>query len=513
VSSPTPTPAAPGAKAHDQRPDRRWLVLAFVAVAQLMVVLDATVVNIALPSAQRDLGFADSDRQWIVTAYALAFGSLLLLGGRIGDLFGRKWTFIGGLIGFGIVSALGGIADSFGVLVAARALQGVFGAVLAPAALATLISTFTDPADRRKAFGVFGSVAVGGGAVGLILGGVLTEYLSWRWCLGVNLVFALVAAVGAAFVMRNSRPAVRPKLDVVGTILASFGLFGLVYGFSHAETDGWGDAVTVSALAVGVLLIVSFVATQTRVAHPLLPLRIVTDRARGGAYLSVGLAGIAMFGLFLFMTYYLQLVKGYSPVASGLAFLPMIAAIMISSNVSTIITLPRFGARNLIFGGMVLGAIGMLVLTQLDVDSSYPFLVMPTLVVLGLAMGSIISPSFNTATLGVPPQDAGVASAMVNTTQQVGGSIGTALLSTIAASATTGYLADHPGSGPAAQAVAATHGYAVAFGTSAGLFVVGAIAALTIIPSQRRDEERAKELLVSETVAVSVTDELEVVQA
>jgi EmrB/QacA subfamily drug resistance transporter len=422
-----------------------------------MVVLDATVVNIALPSAQKALGFADADRQWVVTAYALAFGSLLLLGGRISDLFGRKWTFIGGLIGFAVASAIGGAADSFGVLIGARALQGVFGAVLAPAALATLVTTFTDPADRRKAFGVFGAVAIGGGGVGLILGGLLTEYLSWRWCLYVNLVFAAVAAIGALIYMRNQRPAVRPKLDVIGTVLASSGLFGLVYGFSHAAESGWMDTVTLSALAVGALLIVAFVATQTRVSHPLLPLRVVTDRARGGSYLSVGLAGIAMFGLFLFMTFYLQQVKEYSPVMSGLAFLPMIAAIMASANLSTIVTLPRFGPRAVIGTGMVVGTAGMLVLTGLTVETSYATRILPALMVLGWAMGMIMAPAINTATAGVQPQDAGVASAMVNTTQQVGGSIGTA----------------------------ATHGYVVAFTWSAVLFAFGAIVALTVIPAKK----------------------------
>src|SRR6202453_1844079 len=297
--------------------DHRCLILVTVAIAQLMVVLDSTVVNIALPSAQRDLGFANADRQWVVTAYALAFGSLLLLGGRLGDMFSRKRVFITGLIGFALSSALGGAAQSFGMLVAARTLQGAFGAILAPSALGTLVSTFRDPRERGRAFGVFGSVAGGGGAVGLILGGVLTQYLSWRWTLYVNLVFAAIAVAGALTFMRSNRPETRPQIDWVGTVLASTGLFAIVFGFSHAETAGWTSALTIGSLALGVVLVSAFAFAESRVAHPLLPLRVILDRARGGSYISVGLSGIAVFGVFLFLTYYLQLVKGYSPVTSG----------------------------------------------------------------------------------------------------------------------------------------------------------------------------------------------------
>jgi MFS family permease len=311
------------AAAGSRRPaasDHRWLILVIVAVAQLMVVLDATVVNIALPSAQHALGFANSDRQWVVTAYALAFGSLLLLGGRIGDMFSRKRVFITGLAG---------AAVSFDMLVIARTLQGAFGAILAPAALGTLVSTFREPRERGRAFGVFGSVAVGGGAVGLILGGVLTEYFSWRWCLYVNLIFAAIAIAGALVYMRGNRPDSRPRMDWAGTVLASAGLFLIVFGFSHAETAGWTAALSIGSLAVGVLLLAAFAFAERRVSHPLLPLRVIVNRARGGSYLAVGLTGIAIFGVFLFLTYYLQVVKGYSPVASGLAFLPMIACILL----------------------------------------------------------------------------------------------------------------------------------------------------------------------------------------
>jgi EmrB/QacA subfamily drug resistance transporter len=470
-------PAAPA--------DRRWLVLVVVAIAQLMVVLDSTVVNIALPSAQRSLGFPNGDRQWVVTAYALAFGSLLLVGGRLGDMYSRKWIFITGLAGFAISSAIGGAAVSFEMLVAARTLQGAFGAILAPSALGTLVSTFQDPRERGRAFGVFGSVAAGGGGVGLILGGVLTQYLSWRWTLYVNLVFAVIAVAGALAYMHTSRPASRSRMDWPGAVLACAGLFLIVFGFSHAETAGWTAGLTIGSLVLGLLLLAAFVVAERRGSHPLLPLRVILDRTRGGSYVAVGLSGIAIFGIFLFLTYYLQEVKGYSPVTSGLAFLPMIGCILLSSNVSSIVTLPRLGPRVLITTGMLLGAGAMSYLTQLTETSSYVGGVLPALLILGLGFGMIFAPAINTATAGVPRQDSGVASALVNTMQQVGGSIGTAALSTIALTATTSYLAAHR-TGPLAPAIAATHGYTVAFAVSAGVFGLGVILAIVLLPSRQR---------------------------
>jgi EmrB/QacA subfamily drug resistance transporter len=465
--------------------DRRWLVLVVVAVAQLMVVLDSTVVNIALPSAQRSLGFPNSDRQWVVTAYALAFGSLLLVGGRLGDMYSRKWVFITGLAGFAISSAIGGAAVSFEMLVAARTLQGAFGAILAPSALGTLVSTFQDPRERGRAFGVFGSVAAGGGGVGLILGGVLTQYLSWRWTLYVNLVFAVIAAAGALAFMRSSRAANPPRMDWPGAVLACAGLFFIVFGFSHAETAGWTATLTIGSLVLGVLLLAGFVVAERRSSHPLLPLRVILDRTRGGSYVAVGLSGIAIFGVFLFLTYYLQDVKGYSPVTSGLSFLPMIGCILLSSNVSSIVTLPRWGPRVLIATGMLLGAAGMTYLTQLTVTSSYVGGILPALLLMGLGFGMIFAPAINTATAGVQRQDSGVASALVNTMQQVGGSIGTSALSTIALTATASYLAVNH-TGRLAPAVAATHGYTVAFAVSAGIFGLGVILAIVLLPSRQR---------------------------
>jgi EmrB/QacA subfamily drug resistance transporter len=464
--------------------DRRWLVLVVVAVAQLMVVLDATVVNIALPSAQHALGFSNNDRQWVVTCYALAFGSLLLLGGRIGDMFSRQRVLITGLAGFAVASAVGGAAVSFPMLAAARTLQGAFGALLAPAALGTLTSTFTDTRERGRAFAVYGAVSSGGAGVGLILGGVLTQYLSWRYTLYVNLIFAALAIAGALAWIRAGRPAARPRLDWPGTVLASAGLFLIVFGFSRAETAGWAAPLTVTCLVVGPLLLAAFVASELRSSHPLLPLRVILDRTRGGSYAVLGLTGIALFGVFLFLTYYLQQVKGYSPVTSGLLFLPFVGGILVSSTASSV-ALPRVGPRALIASGMLLSTGAMVYLTQLAVASSYAAVILPATIVMGLGFGIIFAVTINTATAGVRRQDAGVASALVNTMQQVGGSIGLSALSTVALTATASYLAAHH-TGPLAPATAATHGYTTAFTIAAAILGLGVIVAVVLLPSRHR---------------------------
>jgi EmrB/QacA subfamily drug resistance transporter len=465
---------------------RRWLILGVIAIAQLMVVLDATIVNIALPSAQKSLGFGNDARQWIVTAYALAFGSLLLLGGRIGDLFGRKRVFVVGLLGFAGASVIGGLAQSFGVLVGARALQGVFGALLAPGALSLLTTTFTEPDERGKAFGVFGAVAVGGAAVGLLLGGILTEYLSWRWCLYVNLLIAVPAALAAQALLHNEAPAVKPKLDIPGTLTASLGLFGIVYGFSNAQTHSWGAPLTIGMLIAGVVLLVAFVAIQQRSANPLLPLRVVLDRNRGGSFLAMVLAGSGMFAVFLFLTYYLQQNLGFSPIKTGLAFLPMTGTIIIAATSASTKLLPKIGPRPLIGAGMLTAAAGLLTLTSVGPDTAYATHVLPGLLIMGAGMGLTFSSAMATATFGVEPKDAGVASAMVNTMQQVGGSIGTALLSTLAASATTSHLAGRVPN-PALISDAAVHGYTTAFWWAAGIFAVGAVVCTALLSSHSRE--------------------------
>ncbi|HZC60152.1 MAG TPA: MFS transporter, partial [Streptosporangiaceae bacterium] len=285
---------------------RRWLILGVIGLAQLMVVLDLTVMNIALPSAQRALHFTTVDRQWVVTAYTLAFGSLLLPAGRLADLLGRKVTFLTGLAGFAGVSAIGGASVNFAMLVTARACQGAFAALLVPAALSLLTTTFTEPKDRSKAFGIYGAIAGAGGAVGLLLGGALTEYLSWRWTLYVNLLFAGVAFTGGALLLTGQSSRVKPRLDVPGALLVSSGVFCLVCGLSNAATHGWSAPSTYGFLAIAVVLLVAFALWQGRAAHPLLPPRVVLDRNRGGAYLSMLIGTAGLFGIFLFLTYYLQ---------------------------------------------------------------------------------------------------------------------------------------------------------------------------------------------------------------
>ncbi|MBB4927358.1 DHA2 family efflux MFS transporter permease subunit [Kitasatospora kifunensis] len=453
---------------------RRWWILAVIGLAQLMVVLDATIVNIALPSAQHDLGFSDANRQWIVTAYSLAFGSLLLLGGRLADLFGRKVVFLIGVAGFAASSALAGAAGNFEVLVTGRALQGLFGALLAPAALSLLNTTFTDAKERAKAFGVYGAIAGAGGGLGLLLGGLLTEHLNWRWTLYVNLLFAVIAFAGGLVLLRRGAPAHRPKLDLPGTILVSAGLFGLVYGFSNAESHHWGSPQTWGFLLAGGVLLAVFTWWQTRAAHPLLPLRVLLDRNRGASFLALAISGAGMFGVFLFLTYYLQASLHYSPVSTGLAFLPMIGALMVSAQLSTSLLIPRLGPKPVVPLGMGLAAAGMAWLTGLGLGSSYPAHILPPLLVAGFGLGLVMPPAMSLATDRISADDAGVASAAVNTMQQIGGSIGTALLNTLAASAATNYLAGKQPS-PATFAQAALHSYATAYWWSAGFFAAGLV--------------------------------------
>ncbi|WP_335979677.1 MULTISPECIES: MFS transporter [Streptomycetaceae] len=477
-----PTPGAPSS--------HRWWVLAVIAIAQLMVVLDATVVNIALPSAQEALHFSDGNRQWIVTAYSLSFGSLLLLGGRLADLIGRKIVFLTGVVGFAAASALAGAAPNFAVLVSGRALQGLFGALLAPAALALLNTTFTDAKERAKAFGIYGAIAGAGGGIGLLLGGVLTEHLSWRWTLYVNLIFAVVAFFGGMALLRKGAPAIRPRLDVPGTVLVTTGLFSVVYGFSNADSHDWGSPLTWGFLALGVVLLAAFSWSQTRAAHPLLPLRVVLDRNRGASFAILGIAGIGMFGVFLFLTYYLQLSLHYTPVKTGLGFLPMIGSLMVAAQLATNTLLPKFGPRPIVPVGMALGAVGMAWLTQLDLSSTYAANVLPPLIVIGFGIGLAMPTVMSVATSGVRADDAGVASAAVNTMQQVGGSIGTALLNTLAASAATAYVTDHATSNPPSNLVLAhaqLHSYSTAYWWSAAFFAAGTVLAALMFRSGRAD--------------------------
>ncbi|MCQ4118359.1 MFS transporter [Rhodococcus tibetensis] len=460
----------------------RWWVLVVLGVAQLMVTLDATVVNIALPAAQQDLGFSDGDRQWVITGYALAFGSLLLLGGRLGDLFGRRNTFVIGLIGFAGASVVGGAASSFEILVAARVGQGVFGALLAPAALSLLTVTFTEKSERAKAFGIFSALSGAGAAIGLLLGGMLTEWASWRWVMFVNVGFAAVALVGAVLLLAKHVTTERPKLDIPGTLVVSAALFAIVYGFAHAESSGWTNPVTLGCLIGGVVLLAVFVWLEARVAHPLLPLRLVLDRTRGGSFLAVFVMGMGMFSIFLFLTFYLIVSLGYSPIEGGLAFLPMVAGIVLSSTTVPSLLLPRVGPKIVISSSFLVSAVGMVWLTQLELGSSFVTDVLPGLVLLGIGLGGAMTTAFQGATAGVHHEDAGVASALINTSQQVGGSISTALLTTVAASAMTDYLTSHQ-PGPLTVAQAHVASYTATFTWGTGIFVAGAVIAALLVPN------------------------------
>ncbi|MER5855868.1 MULTISPECIES: MFS transporter [unclassified Streptomyces] len=470
---------APATERGEASP-RRWWILAVIAIAQLMVVLDATIVNIALPSAQSDLGFSDGSRQWIVTAYALAFASLLLLGGRIADLFGRKPAFLVGVVGFALASALGGAANGFTMLVVARALQGAFGALLAPAALSLLNTTFTDARERARAFSVYGAIAGAGGAVGLLLGGVLTDALDWRWTLYVNVAIAVVAFAGGWILLGNHRDAADAKLDVPGTVLVASGLFSLVYGFSNAESHDWGSPLTWGFLIAGGLLLTAFAWWQTRAAHPLLPLRILLDRDRAASFLAVLITGAGMFGVFLFLTYYLQLNLGFSPTKTGVAFLPMVGALMVAAQLGTTVLVPRLGPKAVIPLGFAVATAGMAWLTGIGVGSHYVSAVLPQLVVIGVGLGLVMPPAMQLATGGVAAEDAGVASATVNAMQQVGGSIGTALLNTLAASAATDYLTGRDATSELVRARATIESYTTAFWWSAVLFGAGAVIAFLL---------------------------------
>ena len=457
---------------------RRWTSLAFVALAQLMVALDATIVSIALPSAQATLHASDADRQWVITAYTLSFGGLLLLGGRFADYFGRKRTFLVGLAGFALASALGGWAPTFGILIAARAMQGAFAALLAPTALSLLAVTFTESRERAKAFAIYGAIAGSGAVAGMLLGGILTEYLTWRWCLYVNIPIAIVAAIGGWLVLRDSRSAGKPGFDVLGVVLASGGLVSLVNACTLATSRGWQSTSVVALIAASVTLLVIFVAWETRAASPLLPLRIVLDRNRGGAYLAVALGIAGMFGAFLFLTYYLQVVLRYTPVQAGLAFLPMTAASQAGSWLIAGRLVPRVPARVLMAPGALVAAAGMALLSQLQADSSYLTLVLPAEVLLGVGTSCVMVPAFSIGTLGVDRREAGVAAATVNTAQQVGGSLGTAVLNTIATSASAAYVAS---SGGSMTVQALVHGYSVATAWGVGILVLGAVVAAVLI--------------------------------
>ena len=461
------TPSVP------QEPDpRRWSILAVVVIAQLMVVLDASIVTIALPSAQRSLHISVANRQWVITAYTLAFGGLLLLGGRIADFGGRKRMFMVGLLGFAGASALGGLATDQAMLFAARALQGGMAALMAPAALSILTITFqSDPAERAKAFGAYGAVSGAGGAIGVLAGGILTQYASWRWCLLVNVPIAIIAAFAASRVVHESRAGGTTSYDLPGAILSTAGLVSLVYGFTKAESDGWGSYPTLILLSIAVVLLVTFVIVESRSRNPLLPLRVVAERNRGGAFMATLLTGAGLFAMFVFLSYYLQEVLRYSALRAGIAFLPFAGGLVVAAALSTTLV-PRVGPRIPMSVGLLIGAGGLGWLTQIGVDTSYWTHVLPPELLMSFGLGLAFPALSSTALIRVADHDSGVASALVNTTQQVGGSLGTALLNTVAASATASFIVAH---GRGSVAAGTVHGFAVAFALGAGFLALAAI--------------------------------------
>ncbi|HEV3096898.1 MAG TPA: MFS transporter [Candidatus Dormibacteraeota bacterium] len=473
--------AEPATRRSDER---RWLALAFIALAQLMAALDATIVSIALPWAQRDLGATDAERQWVITAYTLAFGGLLLVGGRIADAIGRKRSFLIGLAGFAIASALGGSAGSFAVLLAARAAQGAFAALLAPTALSLLAVTFTEPHERARAFALYGAIAGSGAALGLLLGGVLTQSLNWRWCLYVNVPIAIVTALGGWRFLSGARVGPGRQFDIPGVLLVTGGLVTLVYGCAQVVSAGWGSATVIGFLAISAALLVAFVVREARAPSPLLPLWIVLDRNRGGAYLAAALAIAAMFGAFLFLTYYLQVVLRYSPLRAGLAFLPLTLASQAGSWGIASVLMPRVPARVIMAPGALVAAAGMLVLTQIPVTGGYLSHVLPAEILLGIGIACVMAPAFNIGTRGVDPRQAGVAAATVNAAVQVGASLGTALLNTIAAGATAAYLSGRSSSAAAIDQ-ALVHGYSTATGWAAAILVLGAVSTFLLINAGR----------------------------
>ena len=471
---------------HDSS-SRKWWVVATLSIASLMVVLDTTVINIALPRAQMSLGFSTANRQWLITAYSLAFGSLLLLGGRLSDLWGRRTSLYVGLAGFALASAVGGAATSFTMLVSARAVQGAFGAVLSPAVLAVLTTTFHDAKERAKAFSILGAISASGAAIGLLLGGALTQWASWRWCLFINLFFAVIALAGVATFVGAGKREHETRLDLPGTLLASAGLFFVVYGLSHAVTTSWSDDATWGSLVIGAALISVFVRWEGRSRHPLLPLHIVANRTRSGSLIALFITNIGIFGMSLFLAYYLQTTMHYSPLHTGVAFMPFVLAIATSS-VASARLLSRVGPRPLIPAGMLLAMLGTILFTRLPMQGDYVGHVLPGLIVTGLGLGLIFAPATSSATSAIKSADAGASSALVNTAQQIGGSVGTALLNTIAVTATTHALMAGPRPTTklallVAETHATLHGYSVGFWWSASFFGLGAVVTLALLRS------------------------------
>ena len=502
------TTAARGAAATGGRP-RLGLALLVIATAQLMVVLDATIVNVALPDIQRALGFSGSGLEWVVNAYALTFGGLMLLGGRAGDLLGRRRMFIAGLLLFSAASLLGGFATSEAWLLAARAVQGAGAAIIAPTALALITTTFAEGSPRNRAMAVYAAMSVAGGAVGLLAGGLLTTYASWRWVLFVNVPIGLVAALAASRVLRESEPQRGGRFDLPGALTGTGGLAALVYGLSNAATtaDGvshWGDAKVVAALATSVVLLAAFAVIELRSVNPLLPMRLLRDRNRTGANLIMLCVGAAIAGMFFFLTVFMQTVWGYSALKAGVAYLPLTAMIMVGSGAAAQLV-SRVGARPLLLVGAPTAAAGLFWLSGISEDGSYAADVLGPMLVLAAGLGLLFVPLTLVAMSRVRDEDTGVAASLRNTGQQVGGSIGLAVLGTVAWTVVANTVRDQTTQAvsaasqtgesgqPSRSALTAIYHHALATGFSrafvvaAGVMVLALIIAIVSIRVRRAD--------------------------
>ena len=496
--------AAPAATAGGNR--RLGLALLVIATAQLMVVLDATIVNVALPHIQQALGFSGSGLEWVVNAYAVTFGGLLLLGGRAGDILGRRRVFVFGLLLFSAASLFGGFATSQAWLLTARAVQGVGGAVIAPTALALITTNFPEGGERNRAFGVYAAMAGAGSAAGLLLGGILTTYLSWRWVLFVNVPIGIVVAAAAPRVLTES-PRRPGRIDVAGAVTGTGGIALLVYGLSKAATgpDGvshWGDAQVLASLTASVVLLVSFVLIEMRSSRPLLPMRVLADRNRSGAYLIMLCVSTGLFGLFFFLTLFIQTVLGYSAIRSGIAYLPFAIGVVIASALASQLV-PRVGPRPLIVAGAAMVAGGMFWFSRLTEHSSYAGDLLGPQIVSSFGLGLVFVPLALVALHKVAEQDTGVASSLLNTAQQVGGAIGLAVLGTVAwttvadsvrtqvahAAAAAGRPLPKPGTPPPTSIYyhALTVGFSRAFLVAAAIGLVALLIAIATIRVRRQD--------------------------
>jgi EmrB/QacA subfamily drug resistance transporter len=470
--------------------DRRGIALALVLGAQLMIILDLTVVNIALPSIASGLHFSEPNLSWVLNAYTLTFGGLLLLGGRAGDILGRRRVFIAGIALFTAASLAGGLATSAAWLLAARAVQGVGGAIASPAVLALIAASFTEGRERTRALSIYTAVAMGGGSLGLVLGGVITEWVSWRWVLFINVPIGIIVALTAPrFLPESERQPGR--FDIVGALTSTAGMTSLVYGFIQAASDGWGNARAIAAFVAAVALLGAFLLNESRARQPITPLRLFADRGRSGSYVTRLLLVAGMFGMFYFLTQFVQEVLGFSPLVAGISFLPMTGALFGVSRLSPRL-LARFGARTLMIAGLLPAVAGMAWLSRIAPGTGYAAGVLGPMLLLGAGMGVAFVPLTMASLAGVHPQDSGAASSMVNVTQQVGGSLGLAILVT-AFSTSVRNAARHPAvrSGSLAQAhqQVIVHGMASAFTLSAVFYVLALGIVLLVIRDRARQPQ------------------------